>query len=602
VTDTLKQVPAASGGGQLFRTLPELFLHATGTYNRGNALNWPQDGGWLSFSHAELRERVKRIALGLVAAGLGKGQSVGLIANSSPFWVMVDYAIQIAQGVSVPLFKRISPESLVHEVQDSGMRYLFVGNPEEMPMVFEQVADKVPLISFWYSGTHETFDRLMEGGLQLERRQPELFEQLCRSVAEEDLATIIYTSGTTGRPKGVELTQRSIVSQVRGCERILEPAPLDVSLSTLPLDHIFERMLMYFYFASGIPVYFVDDPKRVADYIRAVRPTIMTVVPRILEKVAARMKETAAETRGPKGWLARAAVARAQKRGIDSPPRNPADVLLARLVYPRFREALGGRLRMVVSGSAKLQPEVARLLINVGVPIYEGYGLTEAAPVISVNALGRRRLGTVGQAFPEVEIRIAEDGEILARGPNIMRAYHNNPQATAEAITPEGWLRTGDLGSLDADGYLTIVGRKKEMFKKSTGEYVPPVTVEYALSQIPYVDGSMIVADGRTCVVALLFPDPQKLRELKERFGLAGISDQEFLASDFLRRRTQEHIDRINAHLHHCERVERFAILDHPVTVETGEFTQTLKPRRFVIEKKYRELIEQMYRSVGGWK
>jgi long-chain acyl-CoA synthetase len=590
-------------GTQAFRTLPELFLRATGAYNRGDALNWPQGGGWLSFSHAELREGVKRIALGLVAAGLGKGQSVGLIAQPSPFWVMVDYAIQIAQGVSVPLFKRISPESLVHEVRDSGMRYLFVGNPEEMPMVFEHVAGRVPLISFWYSGPHEAFDRLLESGRELEGRQPELFEQLCRSVGEEDLATIIYTSGTTARPKGVELTQRSIVSQVRGCERVLVPDPqADVALSALPLDHIFERMVMYFYFASGIPVYFVDEPKKVADYLRAVGPTIMTVVPRILEKVAARMKETARETRGVKGWLVRAAVRRAQKRQIDAPPRGPLDALFARLVYPRFREALGGRLRMVVCGSAKLHPEVARLLINLGIPIYEGYGLTEAAPVISVNAVGRRRLGTVGQAFPEVEIRIAADGEILARGPNLMRAYHNNPQSTAEAISADGWLRTGDLGSLDADGYLSVVGRKKEMFKKSTGEYVPPVTVEYALSQIPYVDGAMIVADGRTCVVALLFPDLQKLGELKERFGLADLGDQEFLASDFLRRHTQEHIDRINAHLHHCERVERFVILDHPVTVETGEFTQTLKPRRFVIEKKYHELIEQMYRSVGGWK
>ncbi len=600
--DTLTRASVSSAGERLFRTLPELFLHATGAYQCSNALNWPQAGEWLSFSHAQLREDVKQIALGLVAAGLRKGESVGLIAQPSPFWVMVDYAIQIAQGVSVPLFKRISPESLIHEVQDSGMRYLFVGNPEEMPVVFEHVADKVPLISFWYSGTHEAFDRLLAGGRELDRRQPEMFEQLCRSVGEEDLASIIYTSGTTGPPKGVELTQRSIVSQVRGCEQVLQPQAGDVSLSTLPLDHIFERMVMYFYFASGIPVYFVDDPKKVADYIRQVRPTIMTVVPRILEKVAARMKETARETRGLKGLLVRAAVARAQRKDIAAPPRGPADLLFARLVYPRFREALGGRLRMVVSGSARLHPEVARFLINVGIPVYEGYGLTEAAPVISVNALGRRRLGTVGRAFPEVEIRIAEDGEILARGPNVMRGYHNNPQATAEAITPDGWLRTGDLGSLDADGYLTIAGRKKEMFKKSTGEYVPPVTVEYALSQIPYVDGSMIVADGRTCVVALLFPDLQKLRELKERCGLGEMSDAQFLASDFLRRRTQEHVERVNAHLHHCERVERFAILDHPITVESGEFTQTLKPRRFVIEQKYHDLIEELYRDTGGWK
>jgi long-chain acyl-CoA synthetase len=593
---------APAGGALAFKTLPELFLQATASYRRKDALNWPQAGGWVSLSHAELRQKVKRIALGLVAWGLGKGESVGVIAQSSPYWVMMDYAIQIAQGVSVPLFKRISPQSLVHEVQDSGMRLLFVGNPEEMPMVFEHVAGRVQLVSFWYSGRHEAFDRLLEQGAELDRRQPQLFEKLCRSVSEKDLATIIYTSGTTGPPKGVELSQGNIVSQIRGCESVLEPdSRTDVSLSTLPLDHIFERMVMYFYFASGIPVYFVDDPKRVAEYIRAVRPTMMTVVPRILEKVAARLKETALQTRGLKGLLVRAALARAQKKDIAAAP-GPLDALFDRLVYGRFREALGGRLRMVVCGSAKLQPEVARFLINVGLPVYEGYGLTEAAPVISVNALGRRRLGSVGQAFPEVQIRIAEGGEILARGPNIMRGYHNNPQASFDALTADGWLRTGDLGSLDADGYLSIVGRKKEMFKKSTGEYVPPVTVEYALSQIPHVDGAMIVADGRTCVVALLFPDLQKLRELKERFGLADMSDEVFLRSDFLRRKTQEHIDRINARLHHCERVERFAILDHPVTVESGEFTQTLKPRRFVIEERYRDLIEEMYRSVGGWK
>jgi len=604
-TDTVteEQKRAEGAEGLPFATLPALFKHISGAYDRQNALNWPQGEGWISVSHAELRQRVKRIALGLVDLGVRRGESVGLIAPSSPAWVMMDFAIQIAGGVSVPLFKRISAESLVHEVRDSGMRYLFVGNPEEMPMAYEHVAGQVELISFWYSGTHEAFDRLLARGEELERREPGLFDRLCREVGEDDLASIIYTSGTTGLPKGVELTQRNIVSQVAGCLKLLQPDPAkDVSLSTLPLDHIFERMVMYFYLSGGIPVYFVDDPKRVAEYMRRVRPTIMTVVPRILEKVAMKMKETALATRGLKGLIARSAVHRAEHKDIDRPFRGPADALYARAVYPRFTEALGGRLRMVISGSAKLHPAVARFLINVGMPIYEGYGLTEASPVISVNYEGNRKLGTVGPLFPGVEARIGEDGEILARGPNIMRGYHNNPKASAEVVTADGWLRTGDLGSLDADGYLTIVGRKKEMFKKSTGEYVPPVPIEYALSQIPYVDGAMIVADGRTCVVALLFPDLQKLREFKAQFGLEGMSDAEFLRSGFLAGKTQEYINRINGHLHHCERVERFAILDHPVTVESGEFTQTLKPRRYIIEEKYRDLIEQMYRSVGGWK
>jgi long-chain acyl-CoA synthetase len=264
--------------------------------------------------------------------------------------------------------------------------------------------------------------------------------------------------------------------------------------------------------------------------------------------------------------------------------------------------ALGGRLRSVICGSARLDLEVARLLTNVGVPVHEGYGLTEAAPVISASCPGRCRLGSAGPLFPSVEVRIAEDGEILARGPNIMRGYHNNPEATAAALTPDGWLHTGDLGEMDRDGYLTIRGRKKEVFKKSTGEYVPPAPIERALSQIPFVDTAVIVADNRTCVMALLFPDPEKTAAYRRRVGLEGMDPKEFLASDFLRLETQAEIDRINERLHHCERVERFAILDHPADVESGELTPTLKPRRFFIEQKYSDLIEEMYRSVGGWK
>jgi long-chain acyl-CoA synthetase len=281
---------------------------------------------------------------------------------------------------------------------------------------------------------------------------------------------------------------------------------------------------------------------------------------------------------------------------------NPLDTFYRVAVYRRMTAALGGRLRSVISGSARLDPEVARLLMNVGVPVHEGYGLTEAAPVISASYIGHRRLGSAGPLFPSVEIRIADDGEILARGPNIMVGYHNDPEATAAAKTPDGWLHTGDLGEIDKDGYLSITGRKKEIFKKSTGEYVPPAPIEHALSLIPFVDTAVIVADNRTCVTALLFPDPQKTAAYRARAGLDGMDEKEFLASDFLKRETQAEIDRINERLHHCERVERFVILDHPAEVESGELTPTLKPRRFFIEQKYADLIEAMYRSAGGWK
>ena len=585
-----------------FTTIPGLLLHATSRYSRSNALNFPDGGRWLPLSHAELRSAVEHLSLGLLEEGVKKGDRVGLIAPSSPLWVAVDMAIQCAGAVTVPLFKRISVESFTHEVRDSGMRWLFVGNPNEMPMAFEHARDKTTLVTFWYSGRHEHFEQIMKRGRERSLREPGLFESLCRGVAPSDLLTIIYTSGSMGLPKGVELTQANLVSQVHATTQAFpSSAAADTALSVLPPEHIFERMSLYFYIAGGIPVYFVDDPKRVADYMKEVKPTIMTVVPRILEKAAMGLQRAAQETPGAKGLVARAAVARARRRPVGS-PLGPLDRVFDKAVYERMRHALGGRMHQLISGASRLSPEVAAFLINVGIPVYEGYGLTEASPVISANTPGRRKVGTVGRAFPGVEIRIASDGEILARGPNVMRGYHNNPAATGASVDAEGWLHTGDLGSLDADGYLTVTGRTKELFKKSTGEYVPPGPIEEALGTIPYVDSALTVADNRAYVVALLFPDPQKLAAFKKSVGLETLSDAEFLKSDFLRAYTQKRINEINAHLHHTERVERFVILDHAASVEGGELTPTLKLRRFAVEKEYAEVIEEMYRSIGGWK
>jgi len=503
----------------------------------------------------------------------------------------------------VPIFTKISADSFIHEIRDSGMRYLFVGNPDEMPMAFLHASETVSIVSFWYSGTHAAFDSIMRRGRERDEQSPARFEEMCAAVSPDDLATIIYTSGSTGLPKGVELTQANIVSQIEGCFAVLPPdSGSDVCLSSLPLAHIFERMVSYFYFAAGLPVYFVDDPKKLATYMRELRPTTMTVVPRILEKVASRLWEVAEGTPGPKGVLARAALRHAARRSIDAPSHGPRDALFSRAVYPHMTAAFGGRLRYVICGSASLSPDIARLLINIGMPVFEGYGLTEASPVIAVNVPGGRKVGTVGRLFPGVEARIAEDGEILARGANVMRGYHNNPDATAQVLDGDGWLHTGDKGRIDADGFLCIEGRKKEIFKKSTGEYVPPAPIEAALGRIPFVDTAVIVADNRPYVVALIFPDPQRLPEFKARFGLGDMTDSEFLKSSFLKSKTQEYVTEINSRLHHCERVERFSILDHAANIEAGEITLTQKPRRFVIETQYKDLIEDMYRSIGGWK
>ncbi|MFP4485234.1 MAG: AMP-dependent synthetase/ligase [Spirochaetaceae bacterium] len=586
-----------------FETLPGLFEHATKSYHHEDALNYPQGEEWISYSTSEFRERVTALALGLHDMGVERGERVGIIAPPCPEWIMLDLAVQIAGGVTVPIFKRISHESFSHEVRDSGMRFLFVGNPAEVPMALEHKDGLSRIITFGYDGAdHHDFARVQEQGRTMAKVDPNLFDALLLQVQPEDLATIIYTSGSTGLPKGVELTQTNIVSQVKATEqRFPNDQRSDVALSVLPLAHIFERMVMYFYIGSGLPVYFVDDPKRLAEYVARVKPTAMTVVPRILEKVHDKMTSRVVEAGGIKALLGKAAIRRAENKDIHA-RRGVQDVLFDRLVYKKLRAVFGGRLRHTISGSARLDPTIGRFFINIGIPVYEGYGLTEASPVIAANYPGHRKIGTVGPLFPGIEVRSGADGEILAAGPNIMRGYHNNPKATEETITPEGWLRTGDLGHVDEDGYLVITGRKKELLKKSTGEYVPPQPIERAVVQHPLVDTAVIFADNRAYVTCLVFPDMEELPRVKEEAGYLHMTDTEFLHSDHVDEQLREHIEEVNRHRHHSERIERFHVMDHAASIDTGELTPTFKVRRFHIEEMYRDLIEEMYGTIRGWK
>lgn len=582
-----------------FETLPGLLEHTARLYGGRNALNYPRTGSWITYTYEEFRERVKRLALGLIDAGVKPGETVGVIAPSSPEWLIIDLAIQVAQGVTVPIFNKISPESFSHEVKDSGLKLLFVGDPDEMPMAHERCGDGVQLISYGYSGTHEPFEELFVRGSRSASAHPRLYEELLDKIEPDQLATIIYTSGSTGPPKGVELTQRALATQVKDAEeRFPRDLENDVCLSILPLAHVFERMVTYFHIASGFPVYFADDPKHVVDYLREIRPTIITVVPRVLEKVYSGFQSAVHEQPWPKRMVASAGMRRAERRSAAA----PIDGFYRKRVYSQLTEALGGRLRYVICGSSKLDAKLATFFVNIGVPVYEGYGLTEAAPVISANGPDRRRLGTVGLPFEHVEVRIADDGEILARGPNVMRGYHKDSEATSASVDSEGWLHTGDLGWIDEEGYLGISGRKKELFKKSTGEYVPPAPIETELEKLPFVETAIIFADGRVYVTALLFPDMDALPAFKRRFGLEDMNDREFLHSQFLHDHTEGLIAEINRHRHHCEWIERFTIIDQPASPESGELTPTLKVRRHFIEDKYAKLIQEMYESIGGTK
>jgi len=579
-----------------FTTLTELLRHVVESYANPRAFNFRNGKGWLSISTREFGHAVVRTALDLRTRGVERGEAVGLMAPSSPQWVIADLAILLAGGVTVPIFADISPANLAFELRDANIRTIIAGGDLCLAALEPHRGGLASVID-----VRDRIGALGRPGTNggEEDLAPSLLSELCSQIREDDLATIIYTSGSTGLPKGVELTHRSVVSQVEGSRIRFDFAegPTDAVLSALPLAHIFERMVTYYYISRGISIYFVDDVKLVGDYMREVRPTYMEVVPRLLEKAHAKMRAQIEAERGAKGAIARAAFLRAERKPAETARRGPAGLLADLLVYRKLRDAMGGRFRAVISGGAPLSKEMGRFFANIGLPLYEGYGLTEASPVIACNCPGANRVGTVGKAFPGVEIRVAEDGEILARGPNIMRAYHRDGSATEGVIDSGGWLHTGDLGSLDTEGYLTITGRKKELFKTSTGEYVSPVPIEQALCRCRLVDMALVIAEDRKYLTCLLFPDFEEVALRMDEVGAHRQSVEDFLMGGIFRMEIEEHIRGVNRSLNHWEQIRRFRVVPGRISIDGGELTPSLKIRRHLVEEKFKDLIEGMYQN-----
>ena len=633
-TDVSKRHSSAAPAKKAEVSLPVLCENSFNLFRSSRLCAWREAGHWRWLSTEDLRGEIRRLALALRHAGVMPGDRVALLGEPSPHWLISDLAIMAIGGVSVPLFPAMSPEHFHHAIEHTATRTMIVLGAAGWALAHTQLARFRHVIVRGVPGSVQagarvhTWHESLSRGDDLSADQPALYAQLLAQVTPDDVATIIHTSGSTGLPKGVTLTHRNLVSQVQGaCSVFPLVAGRDRCLSCLPFAHVFERVVVYTYLVQGAPVYVADDVKLVGVLLRDVQPAAMSAVPRLIEKLHARIRAQISNSVAIKRQLGTWAVDLATREGPALRPAQPGDQhgalargshplalrIADRLIYGKLRQALGGHLKYLIVGGAALSEDLQRFLTGVGLPVYTGYGLTEASPVIAVNRPGARRIGTVGQAFPGVEIRIATSvlgetgGEILARGPNIMLGYHGDAAATAKVIDADGWLHTGDVGTLDEAGFLSITGRMKELFKTANGKYVAPTPIEQALvargqEHGGLVDQALVIAEGQPCVGALLFPEAETLQRKKRELSLEQLTDAEFLARPEIAGEFAHLIAEVNSGLNHWEQVRCWRFIAESPSVANEGLTPTLKLRRHVLAQRYQPLIADMYaqRSLAG--
>ena len=593
-------------------TLVELLKQAVTARPDRAALRFKQDKAWTTMTAERLFERVRNVALGLYQQGIRKGDRVAILAESGPIWSITDYAALSTGAVIVPIY----PTQPVHQVEyilrEAEPKLLFVSTPRQMRRV-EEALKKFPelrMVPFQPIVNGENlipFNKLEEDGARLAGERKELFDVITSDVHASDLASIIYTSGTTGEPKGVLLTHSNITFNALASGEFLGIEPDGVMLSFLPLSHIFERMVLYLCMYFEVQINYAAGIETVAADIKDVRPTLMSTVPRLLEKIYTRMQKNATDGGRLKQkifyWALNVARRSARLTTTDEPQPPLLELqheIADRLVYGKLREATGGRIRRMVSGGAALPPDIALVFIGAGIPVLQGYGLTETSPVIAAGTLEHNRVGSVGRPLPGVEVKIAEDGEILTRGPHVFQGYFKKPDDTEVAFAddPKGgerWFKTGDIGVLDPEGFLFITDRKKDLFKTSAGKYVAPQMIEGLINQSEFVEQAVIVGDKRKYVAALIVPDFERLRAWAKSEGLQTTDKQKLVSDRRVVDMIKADVNRLTRELADYEKVKRIALLAEEFSIDGGELTPTLKVKRRVVEEKYGELIESLY-------
>ncbi len=589
--------------GEMFKTVCEKFPEKTGMMYKSGEM-------YHSISFKELKSKAHNFAAGLKSIGVEKGDRVLLLSENRVEWALADYAILSIGACTVPIYPTLLPSHIEFIINNSEGKVLILSREHQLQKIKEiqgklKHLKKIILMEGEGGDDLLSWQQIAETGEKLLQKEPELIEESLQGIKRDNLASIIYTSGTTGLPKGVMLTHGNFLSNVEGSRQVISVDENDTFLSFLPLSHVFERMAgHYLALHAGATIAYAESIDTVADNLKEVRPTIMTSVPRFFDKVYAKVLDSLEESSSLKRKIFFWAIELGKKvnlykhngyaiNGLLKIKHNLAD----KLVYSKLKENVGGKIRLFVSGGAPLSREIGEFFNSAGLVLLEGYGLTESSPVIAVNLVDKIKFGSVGPPIPNVEVKIAEDGEILTRGPHVMHGYYKDEEATKVAIDSEKWLHTGDIGYLDKDGFLFITDRKKNIIVTSGGKNVAPQPIENLLITSPYVEQAVVIGDKRKYCSALLVPNMEKVKSYAQNNQISFADEDELLKNEKIQALFRSEIDRVSVDLASYETLKEFRLIKEPFTLESGELTPSLKIKRNVVEKRYADIIESMYQE-----
>ena len=571
-----------------------------------NLLNGKLNGAWVHYSTQQAHQMIHRLA----KAGLDIGVSandwttegrdkIGLISAGRPEWLITDLAVQLTGAILVPLYPNTGPKELQEILFEAGVKYLFVGNKDlydKVTAVLSELPDLKKVFTFDQVDGAVNWETLLKS---FDNADHDKIKTICDQIEEDNISTIIYTSGTTGRPKGVMLTHKNILSNVKTCAILLQQVPFKEkrALSFLPLNHIFEKMTSYIYLFNGYTIYYAESMDTIGPDLKDVKPSIFTSVPRLLEKVFEKIMITGQSLTGIKRAIFFWSIKLAERFELENRGTwyNMQLAIADKLVFKKWREALGGNVEIILLGSSATPIRLEKIFTAAGVNVMEGYGLTETSPVIAVNhyKIGERRFGTVGPLIDEVEVKIAEDGEILCKGPNIMAGYYKQPELTAEVVT-DGWFHTGDIGAFDGP-FLKITDRIKEIFKTSGGKYVAPLPIENRMKENVFIEQMMVIGSNRKFTAALIVPSFVNLRSWCAANKVSGSSIEDMVKNPKVIELYESIVDKYNPEFNHVEQVKKIALLPAEWSIDGGELTPTGKMKRRIILEKYNKEIEKIY-------